>query len=85
MQGIVQYIGIQNLIIFIYFLSVPDKPTKSFLSRDLTALNIFERESFFYGGDRLTKAFIDSLICDYGCNRLILPHYSDTLVENEVY
>ncbi|XP_047038156.1 fibrohexamerin-like [Helicoverpa zea] len=54
-----------------------DKPTKNYLSRDLTLLNIFEREWFYYGGDNLAKIFIDALVCDYGCNRQILPHYSN--------
>ncbi|KAJ8706955.1 hypothetical protein PYW08_011089 [Mythimna loreyi] len=60
-----------------------DKRTQNFLSRDLTPLMIFEREQFYYAGDRLAKVFIDYFICDYGCNRRILPHYNESIT-NEI-
>ncbi|XP_022817133.1 fibrohexamerin-like [Spodoptera litura] len=52
-----------------------DKPTEKFLTRDLTALNIFEREAFFYTGDLLAKVYIDTTTCYYNCNQKLLPQY----------
>ncbi|CAH2056545.1 unnamed protein product, partial [Iphiclides podalirius] len=47
----------------------PNNPqTAKFLSRDLTLLNIFERECFFWRAPLLARFFINSLICDFGCN-----------------
>ncbi|KAH9632858.1 hypothetical protein HF086_013645 [Spodoptera exigua] len=54
-----------------------DKPTEKFLTRDLTALNIFEREAFYYTGELLAKVYIDTTTCYYNCNRQLLPHYAN--------
>ncbi|CAH0761604.1 unnamed protein product [Diatraea saccharalis] len=45
-----------------------DKPTKNFLSHDLTVLNVFERETFFYRAPYLMRKYINSYICNFGCN-----------------
>ncbi|KAL0809856.1 hypothetical protein ABMA28_011343 [Loxostege sticticalis] len=45
-----------------------DKPTAKFLSRDLSLLNIYERETFFYRAKHLLNFFVNNLICDFGCN-----------------
>ncbi|XP_059058905.1 fibrohexamerin [Achroia grisella] len=44
-----------------------DKPTANFLTRDLSALNIYERETFAYRAPQLIRQFVNSLICDFGC------------------
>ncbi|KAM3956238.1 silk protein P25 [Aphomia sociella] len=44
-----------------------DKPTAKFLSRDLSVLNIYERETFAYRAPQLMRQFVNSLICDFGC------------------
>nr|ARE31005.1 low molecular weight silk protein P25 [Haritalodes derogata] len=44
-----------------------DKPTERFLSHDLSFLNIYERETFFYRGRHLFRYFINAYICDFGC------------------
>ncbi|KAF9823151.1 hypothetical protein SFRURICE_016044 [Spodoptera frugiperda] len=46
-----------------------DRPTEKFLTRDLTALNIFEREAFYYTGDLLAKVYIDATTCYYNCKQ----------------
>ncbi|XP_013176074.1 PREDICTED: fibrohexamerin-like [Papilio xuthus] len=45
-----------------------NKQTANYLSRDLTLLNVFERECFFWRASLLARYFINSLICNYGCN-----------------
>ncbi|XP_028174026.1 fibrohexamerin-like [Ostrinia nubilalis] len=45
-----------------------DKPTANFLSHDLTFLNIYERETFFYRARHLLRYFVNSYICNFGCN-----------------
>ncbi|CAH2229513.1 fibrohexamerin-like [Pararge aegeria] len=51
-----------------YHINVNNKRTANFLSRDETFLNIFERETFFWRGRQLARFFINSLICDFGCD-----------------
>ncbi|GBP91049.1 Fibrohexamerin [Eumeta japonica] len=45
-----------------------DKPTSKFLSTDLTYLNIYERETFFWRAPSLARKWINSMICDFGCD-----------------
>ncbi|XP_026325402.1 fibrohexamerin-like [Hyposmocoma kahamanoa] len=45
-----------------------DTPTANFLSTDLTLLNIFEREAFLYRGFPMFRYFVNSYICNFGCN-----------------
>ncbi|XP_068622061.1 fibrohexamerin-like [Battus philenor] len=45
-----------------------DRKTANYLSRDLTLLNVFERETFFWRAPLLTRYFINSLLCNFGCN-----------------
>ncbi|XP_052742999.1 fibrohexamerin-like [Bicyclus anynana] len=42
--------------------------TADVLSKDDKLLNIFERETFFYRGPHLARHFINSVLCDFGCN-----------------
>nr|QZP43444.1 fibrohexamerin 1 [Pseudoips prasinana] len=44
-----------------------DRPTANFLTRDLTLLNVYETESFYYRGVPISRIFVESLLCDYGC------------------
>ncbi|CAK1593544.1 unnamed protein product [Parnassius mnemosyne] len=51
------------------FLISPNDPrTENYLSRDLTELNIFERETFFWRASLLARYFINLILCDFGCN-----------------
>ncbi|CAH2084330.1 unnamed protein product [Euphydryas editha] len=45
-----------------------DQKTANFLSTDLTLMNIYEREAFFYRANQLARYYINSMICDFGCN-----------------
>ncbi|XP_061726550.1 fibrohexamerin-like [Cydia pomonella] len=45
-----------------------DKQTADFLTPDLSYLNIYERETFFYRANYLLRSYINSYICDFGCN-----------------
>ncbi|KAJ2939285.1 hypothetical protein O0L34_g13381 [Tuta absoluta] len=51
-----------------FVVSPNDKPTKGFLSRDLSYLNIYERETFFYRGFQLFRHYISSAVCNFGCH-----------------
>ncbi|XP_049882881.1 fibrohexamerin-like [Pectinophora gossypiella] len=50
-----------------FVLNPNDKQTANFLSKDLSYLNIYERETFFYRGFGLFHRFISSIICNFGC------------------
>ncbi|CAH0404273.1 unnamed protein product [Chilo suppressalis] len=52
----------------IFAINPLDKKTQNFLSRDLTLLNVFERECIFYRAHFLMCYFINSLYCNFGCN-----------------
>nr|O62605.1 RecName: Full=Fibrohexamerin; AltName: Full=25 kDa silk glycoprotein; AltName: Full=p25; Flags: Precursor [Galleria mellonella]AAC17486.1 P25 [Galleria mellonella]AAC38994.1 low molecular weight silk protein [Galleria mellonella] len=51
----------------IFKIDPKDRPTANFLSRDLSLLNIYERETFAYRPPQLIRQFVNSLICDFGC------------------
>ncbi|XP_045531150.1 fibrohexamerin-like [Pieris brassicae] len=51
----------------IFQINPNDKKTANFLSRDLTLLNIFERETFYGRARQLMLKYINSYICDFGC------------------
>ncbi|CAK1549065.1 unnamed protein product [Leptosia nina] len=51
----------------IFKINPNDVKTANFLSRDLTLLNIYERETFHYRAKRLMLNYINSYICDFGC------------------
>ncbi|KAJ8704714.1 hypothetical protein PYW07_011902 [Mythimna separata] len=44
-----------------------DHKTANYLSRDMSLLDIFERENFYFRGFPLLRIFVDKLICDFGC------------------
>ncbi|CAD0206785.1 unnamed protein product [Chrysodeixis includens] len=49
-----------------------DRPTAKALSTDDSLQLIFERENFFFRGYPLSRLFIDSRICNFGCPSDIL-------------
>ncbi|XP_069364159.1 fibrohexamerin-like [Maniola hyperantus] len=51
-----------------YSINPNDHQTASFLSNDDAFLSIYERETFHYRGNQLARYFINSIICDFGCN-----------------
>nr|XP_049698322.1 fibrohexamerin isoform X2 [Helicoverpa armigera] len=49
-----------------------DKRTRNFLSQDLSWMDIYERENFFFRGFPLMRIFVNKLICNYRCRPHIL-------------
>ncbi|CAH1643083.1 unnamed protein product [Spodoptera littoralis] len=49
-----------------------DCRTSRFLSKDLSLMDIFERENFYYRGYPLVRIFVSSYICNYRCRPHIL-------------
>ncbi|XP_041983659.1 fibrohexamerin-like [Aricia agestis] len=45
-----------------------DMKTANFLTRDLTLLNIYEIETFFWRANQLARYYINLVLCDFGCN-----------------
>ncbi|XP_050558734.1 fibrohexamerin isoform X1 [Spodoptera frugiperda] len=54
-----------------------DYRTSRFLSKDLSLLDIYERENFYYRGFPISFIFISSYICNYGCWPHILSGRDD--------
>ncbi|XP_038217613.1 fibrohexamerin-like [Zerene cesonia] len=52
----------------IFDINPNDVKTANFLSTDYTLLNIFERETFYFRAKQLITLYINSYICDFGCN-----------------
>nr|XP_026483868.1 fibrohexamerin-like [Vanessa tameamea] len=52
----------------IFLINPNDEKTENFLATDLTLLNIYERETFFYRANQLARYYINSLICNFGCD-----------------
>ncbi|XP_073964713.1 fibrohexamerin-like [Choristoneura fumiferana] len=52
----------------IFYIDPKDRSTANFLSTDLTFINIYERELFASRANFVIRYFINSYICDFGCN-----------------
>ncbi|OWR43406.1 fibrohexamerin-like [Danaus plexippus] len=52
----------------IFDINPTDVKTAKFLSTDLTLMNIYERETFSYRANQLARKYINSEICDFGCD-----------------
>ncbi|KAL4712239.1 hypothetical protein ACJJTC_011100 [Scirpophaga incertulas] len=50
-----------------FFVNPLDNATNNFLSRDLSVMNIYERETFFYRAPMLMRYFVNNYICNFRC------------------
>ncbi|XP_045782261.1 fibrohexamerin-like [Maniola jurtina] len=51
-----------------YRINPNDRQTAEYLSKDDTFLNIYERETFYCRASQLLHYFVNSVICDFGCD-----------------
>nr|WAP28760.1 fibrohexamerin [Yponomeuta cagnagella] len=63
-----EYTFVEIPVLPIFHIDPKDKLTSKFLTRDMSELFAFERETFNYRGSGIMNWFLQHKICDFGCN-----------------